>query len=223
MSRKLPPLMDVYQELVAAFGPQHWWPGDTPFEIVVGAVLVQNTAWRNVERAIANLKKHKLLEVRPLARVSTPRMERLIQPAGYFRVKAKRLRNVVDFLIREHDGSLDSLFAQPVETARGQLLSVNGIGPETADSILLYAGALPKFVVDAYTRRMLVRHDWLATPAKYDQMQQLFEDNLDMDVELFNEYHALIVRLGVEYCKPTPKCDECPLRHRLPPGGPCEQ
>ncbi len=214
--------MEVYDELLQAFGPQSWWPGDSPFEVVVGAVLVQNTSWRNVERTIFNLKRHDLLDIHRLARVTTPRLERLLQPAGYFRVKAKRLSSVLEFLLREHGGSLDRLFQLPLEVARGQLLAVHGVGPETADSILLYAGQLPKFVVDAYTRRVLVRHGWVAPPANYQAMQEWFERRLDADVSLFNEYHALIVRLGVEYCKPTPRCDNCPLQHRLPRGGPCE-
>ncbi len=222
MSRKIPPLLDVHHELLAAFGPQHWWPGETPFEVVVGAVLVQNTAWRNVERAIDNLKRHDLMQVDRLSRVTTPRLERLLQPTGYFRVKAKRLKNLLSFLVDEHGGSLDSLFALPLEEARQQLLGVNGVGPETADSILLYAGGVPKFVVDAYTRRLLLRHGWLPPPGKYDAMQQLFERRLAPDAALFNEFHALIVRLGVEYCKPKPRCEACPLRHRLPRNGPCE-
>lgn len=222
MPRRLPPLLDVYDELFVAFGPQHWWPGDTPFEVVVGAVLVQNTSWRNVERAIADLKQQNLLDVHRLVRLETPRLEELLKPVGYFRVKAKRLRNVLRFLVDQHAGSLDSLFALPLDVAREQLLGVNGVGPETADSILLYAGNLPKFVVDAYTRRVLVRHGWLATSATYDDMQRLFERRLAEDVPLYNEYHALVVRVGNKYCRAKPKCDDCPLRHRLPRSGPCE-
>lgn len=220
MPRRLPTLLDVYNDLHTAFGPQHWWPGETPFEVVVGAVLVQNTSWRNVERAISNLREHELLDVQRLARVTTQRLERLLRPAGYYRVKAKRLGNLLEFLVVEHEGSLDSLFALPIAVAREQLLSVNGVGPETADSILLYAGNQPKFVVDAYTKRVLVRHGWLDASCGYDDMQQLFEQRLDVDVPLYNEFHALIVRLGNEYCRAKPKCDACPLRHRLPRSGP---
>jgi len=222
MPRKLPPLLDLYDELFAAFGPQHWWPGDSPLEVVVGAVLVQNTAWSNVVRAIDNLKQRRLMHIGRLVDLPHAELEELLQPAGYFRVKARRLRNVLEWLVREHQGSLDRLFALPLEEARRQLLGVNGVGPETADSILLYAGELPKFVVDAYTRRLLVRHGWLAPPATYDQMQQLFEKRLEPDVQLFNEYHALIVRLGHEYCRKKPRCESCPLRRRLPRCGPLE-
>ncbi len=222
MPRRLPPLLDVYHDLHAALGPQHWWPAETPFEVVVGAVLVQNTSWRNVERAIANLKQHGLLEPHRLALVTRPRLERLLRPAGYYRVKARRLGNFLKFLVDEHAGSLDSLFALPLAVAREQLLSINGVGPETADSILLYAGNLPKFVVDAYTKRVLVRHGWLDASSGYGDMQQLFEQRLTVDVSLYSEFHALIVRVGNEYCRAKPKCDACPLRHRLPRSGPCD-
>ncbi|WP_425397267.1 endonuclease III domain-containing protein [Aeoliella sp.] len=222
MPRRPPPLLDLYEEMFSAFGPQQWWPGETPLEVVIGAVLVQNTAWRNVERAIENLKQHDLIDVERLYAVKPSRLERLIQPAGYFRVKARRLRNVLEFLVDEHDASLDRLFELPLEEARTQLLAVNGVGPETADSILLYAGEMPKFVVDAYTRRVLLRHGWLAPPAKYETMQKFFEARLPEDVPLYNEYHALIVRVGNQYCRAKPNCEECPLRSRLPRGGPIE-
>lgn len=222
MPRRLPPLVDLYQDMHAAFGPQYWWPGETPFEVIVGAVLVQSVSWRNVERAIDNLKRADLLDPHRLHAVKQPRLEKLVQPAGYYRVKARRLRNVLNFLIDEHQGDLDRLFALPLEDARAQLLAVNGVGPETADSILLYAGHLPKFVVDAYTRRILLRHGWLAPPATYEKMQKLFEARLEPEAQFFNEYHALIVRVGNQYCRATPRCDECPLRHRLPRSGPLE-
>jgi endonuclease-3 related protein len=222
MPRRLPPPIELYNDMYSALGPQNWWPGESPFEVVVGAVLVQNTAWRNVERAIANLKQHDLMDIKRLYAVKVPRLEQLLQPAGYFRVKTQRLRNVLEYLITNHDGELDGLFALPLDEARRQLLEVNGVGPETADSILLYAGEMPKFVVDAYTRRILLRHGWLAPPAAYPEMQQLFERRLPADTQLYNEYHALIVRVGNEFCKSRPKCEECPLRHRLPRGGPIE-
>ncbi|MCO6046493.1 endonuclease III domain-containing protein [Aeoliella sp. ICT_H6.2] len=222
MPRRPPPLLDLYEEMYAAFGPQHWWPGDSPLEVVIGAVLVQNTAWRNVERAIANLKQHNLIDVDRLYAVEVGRLEELVQPAGYFRVKARRLRNLLEFVIDRHEGSLDRLFELPMEEARRQLLEVNGVGPETADSILLYAGEQPKFVVDAYTRRVLLRHGWLAPPATYEAMQKFFERRLPAEVPLYNEYHALIVRIGNQYCRSQPKCEECPLKGRLPRGGPIE-
>ncbi|QDU54868.1 endonuclease III domain-containing protein [Aeoliella mucimassa] len=222
MPRRLPSLDELYETMLAACGPQHWWPGESPLEVVVGAVLVQNTAWRNVERAIANLKTHELLDVERLHRAPTEQLETLLQPAGYFRVKTKRLQNVIRFLVDQHGGSLDRLFELSIDDARQQLLSVNGVGPETADSILLYAGSLPRFVVDAYTRRILLRHNWIEPPATYEAMQQLFERRLAPDVDLYNEYHALIVRVGNEYCRAKPKCESCPLRSYLPRSGPCE-
>ena len=222
MPRRLPSLIELYQTMHSALGPQDWWPGESPLEVVVGAVLVQNTAWRNVERAIANLKSENLLNVECLHRAQTERLEQLLQPAGYFRVKTKRLQHVIRFFVEQHGGSLDNLFALPIDQARQQLLSVNGVGPETADSILLYAGELPRFVVDAYTRRILLRHNWIAPPATYDAMQQLFERRLEADVALYNEYHALIVRVGNEFCRAKPKCEGCPLRGYLPRSGPCD-
>lgn len=212
----------LYDDLFQAFGPQHWWPAENREEVVIGAVLVQSVSWKNVERAIDNLRSENLIHLRRLYELPLPKLHKLIQPVGYYRVKAARLRNLLEFVVNEHNGSLDSLFALPLEVAREQLLSVNGIGPETADSILLYAGQMPSFVVDAYTRRVLLRHGWIVPPAKYEAMQQLFVSQLPADAALFNEYHALIVRVGNQFCSRTPKCDECPLRHRLPKSGPRE-
>lgn len=222
MPRRLPPLLDLYDELLAAFGPQKWWPGESPLEVAVGAVLVQNTAWRNVEHAIANLKHYDLLDAKRLYCLEPSKLEELIKPAGYFRLKAQRLGNLLELIVEVHGGSLENLFALGIDEARRQLLGVNGVGPETADSILLYAGGLPKFVVDTYTRRVLVRHGWLKPPVNYDQMQQLFESRLPTEAQLLNEYHALIVRLGHEFCGTTPRCDCCPLRHQLPRNGPID-
>jgi endonuclease III related protein len=210
----------MYKALLARFGSQGWWPGESPAEVVIGAVLVQSTSWRNVEHALANLRGLGLLDLNRLAAVEQDELERLIQPAGFYRVKARRLRNLLDFLIECHQGSLDSLFRLPLTEARRQLLSVSGVGPETADSILLYAGGLPKFVVDAYTRRLLVRHGWMPPGVSYHQMQQLFESQLAPDAQLFNEYHALIVRVGYQYCKAQPRCFDCPLACYLPRSGP---
>lgn len=210
----------MYDVLLARFGPQGWWPGESPTEVTVGAVLVQNTSWRNVEHALANLRDHNLLDIARLHALEHDRLERLIQPAGFYRVKARRLRNLLEFLVEGHQGSLDSLFRLPLEEARRQLLSVNGIGPETADSILLYAGGLARFVVDTYTRRILVRHGWAPPKVSYHEMQALFESQLVADPQVFNEYHALIVRLGYHYCKARPRCGECPLACYLPRTGP---
>lgn len=205
-------LTDIYQRMSAAFGPQHWWPGDTPFEVCVGAILTQNTSWTNVSRAIANLKSSGVLEPRALYNLPLPALAELIRPAGYYNVKAGRLHNFLSFLTERYEGSLDSLFASGLEQAREELLSVKGIGPETADSILLYAGGLPSFVVDAYTMRALHRHDIIDDSADYHSVRELFMENLPEDVELYNEYHALWVRVGKTFCKKgKPRCEECPL------------
>lgn len=216
-------LHDAYQRLLDAFGHQQWWPGETPFEVVVGAVLTQNTSWSNVERAISRLRDADLLEPRALHDTPLEELEELIRPAGYFRVKAKRLRALLGFIIDRYDGSLTRMFATDLETLRGELLAVNGIGPETADSILLYAGGLPTFVVDAYTLRILSRHGWIGFDADYHEIQDYFVSSLPQDARLFNEFHALLVRVGKDHCKKQrPLCRGCPLEDLLPPGGPQE-
>lgn len=210
------PLEEIYQRLLARFGPQHWWPGDTPLEIMVGAVLTQNTNWENVEKAIANLKAADLLDLQRLAELPTSLLAELIRPSGYYNLKAVRLHNLLRAITAEHD-SLDSFFAADRETLREQLLAIKGIGPETADSILLYAAEKPTFVIDAYTHRLLLRHDLIWEESDYHEMQELFLASLPEEVALFNEYHALIVRVGKEYCrKSRPRCGECPLREMLP-------
>ncbi len=214
-------LSKIYQCLFDTFGPQHWWPGDSPFEVMLGAILTQNTNWQNVERAIRNLRDADLLEPHALYEVPVEELEQLIQPAGYFRVKARRLRNLLEFLIERYDGSLEAMFAVGLPDLREQLLGVNGIGPETADSILLYAGGLTSFVVDAYTYRVFSRHGWIDFDADYHQIQDYLQSGLPQDAPLYNEYHALLVRLGKDFCKKTnPKCKECPLYEMLPKGGP---
>ena len=215
--------LDVYKRLLDAFGPQHWWPAQSPFEVMVGAVLVQNTSWNNVIKAIENLRQADLLEPHALAAVAAEELEELIRPAGYFRIKARRLHNLIAFLVDRYDGSMEAMFQTDPAALREALLAVNGIGPETADSILLYAGNLPRFVVDTYTHRVLSRHGWIAFDADYHQLQQFFEDRLPGDAALFNEFHALLVRLGKDYCrKQSPRCAECPLRELLPEGGALE-
>lgn len=213
-------LTDAYARLLAAFGPQDWWPGDSPFEIIVGAVLVQNTSWKNVERAIANLRDAGLMSPRALYALPFDELAELIRPAGYFQVKAKRLRHLLRFILDEYDGSLDTMFKASLPTLREQLLSIHGIGPETADAILLYAGGLPTFVVDTYTHRVLARHGWIDYDARYDEIKDHFESSLPPDAPLYNEYHALLVRVGKEYCRRTaPKCESCPLLELLPSSG----
>jgi endonuclease-3 related protein len=195
-------LLDLYARLFKAFGPRYWWPGDSGFEIAVGAILTQNTAWRNVTKAITNLKARNLLSPRALYDVP-----------GYYNIKARRLKHFADFLYQESDGDLDRLLAENLDTLRERLLSVNGIGPETADSILLYAGKKPTFVVDAYTRRILFRHNLIPEEGPYDELQSFFMDCLEPDPKMFNEYHALLVHLGHTYClRREPKCGECPAK-----------
>lgn len=211
---------EVYERLLTTLGPQGWWPGESPFEIMVGAVLVQNTAWRNVERAINNVRKAGLMNLHALYALSPAELATLIRPAGYFQVKAKRLRNLLAFVIDEYEGSLDTMFRTDRAVLREQLLAIHGIGPETADAILLYAGGLATFVVDSYTHRILARHGWIGYDADYHQIKDYFETALPADARLYNEYHALLVRIGKEFCrKSAPLCDECPLSHLLPPNG----
>lgn len=215
-----PSLLHVYERLLSAFGPQHWWPGDSPFEIVVGAVLVQNTAWRNVEHAIANLREAGVMDPHALYALSAAELAELIRPAGYYQVKARRLRNLLKFVVEEFDGSLEAMFSTSLATLREQLLSIHGIGPETADAILLYAGGLPTFVVDTYTHRVMARHGWIEYDASYHEIKDHFESALPADAPLYNEYHALLVRVGKDCCKRTgPKCELCPLAELLPASG----
>ena len=206
-------LIDVYNALFNHFGPQHWWPGDTPFEIAVGAILTQNTNWGNVEKAIINLKKEKALNARTLHAMTHERLASLIKSAGYFNVKAGRLKNFLSFLCNHYNGSMKRMSKEKRGKLRAELLNVNGIGPETADSILLYALEKPVFVIDAYTKRILHRHHITAESASYHEMQELFHRGLPEDRLLYNEYHALIVMAGKHYCKPKPRCSECPLTH----------
>ena len=205
-------LLAIHDALFAAFGPQGWWPGKTPFEVMVGAILTQNTNWRNVERAIANLRVARVLTPAAMARLRPGALAELIRPAGYFRVKAARLGNLIDHLRRRHGGSVARLLRTPLPGLRDELLSISGIGPETADSILLYAAGHPSFVVDAYTKRILARHGLVAAEAGYVEVQRIFTRALPAHAPLFNEFHALIVRLGKEFCRPrAPRCAACPL------------
>lgn len=204
-------LNEIYQLLFNRFGPQHWWPGESQLEIMVGAILTQNTNWTNVEKAIANLKSAQLLDADKLHHLGTDELAQLIRPAGYFNVKAKRLKNFLNWLFDNYNGNIEGLETVDTNTLRGELLSVKGIGPETADSILLYALEREVFVIDTYTARVTVRHGLIEPDADYSQLQDLFESNLPDDKQLFNEYHALLVRVGKEYCKPKARCCGCPL------------
>lgn len=205
-------LLAIHEALFAAFGPQGWWPGETPFEVMVGAILTQNTAWRNVERAIANLRAARALTPAAMARLGPEALAALIRPAGYFRVKAARLGHLLRHLRERHGGSVARMLRAPLGPLRAELLGVCGIGPETADSIVLYAAGRPSFVVDAYTRRAFGRHGLIPEGASYAEVQGVFHRALPADAALFNEYHALIVRLGKDFCRPRqPRCAACPL------------
>jgi endonuclease-3 related protein len=193
-------LLKIYNSLYNYFGPLNWWPGDTPFEIMVGAILTQNTSWSNVEKAINNLKKENILEPRKLYRISREKLAQLIKPSGYYNIKARRLKNFINIFVNDFECSAEKMFSGDSGELRKKLLKVNGIGPETADSILLYAGEKPFFVVDAYTKRIFSRHKLISEDAPYYQIQDFFSQNLDRDVELFNEFHAQIVMLGKTIC-----------------------
>jgi endonuclease-3 related protein len=204
-------LIEIYQRLYHAFGPQHWWPGESPFEVAVGAVLTQSTNWSNVERAIGNLKKENVLSARSIHEIKTDRLASLIKPAGYFNIKSRRLKAFIHFLMNEYRGSMKRMGNKETDTLRAELLNIHGIGYETADSILLYALDKPVFVIDAYTKRVLSRHNIIRYDESYERIQDLFHTTLKRDTELFNEYHALFVRLGKTYCRKKPMCVGCPL------------
>jgi len=207
-------LLIIYDLLYAKFGPRHWWPADTKLEVIIGAILTQNTAWVNVEKAIVNLKKEKALSVSRLCSLTEKKLARLIKPSGYYNVKANRIKNFLKFLNTYCNGSISKMFSLDLHKLRERLLAVKGIGSETADSILLYAGNKPVFVVDAYTKRVLSRHGFISEEAEYKEIQSLFMDNLPKDVKLFNEFHALIVELGKSICKSKqPLCSKCPIKN----------
>ena len=208
-------LTEIYQLLFDSFGPQHWWPGQTQFEIITGAILTQNTNWINVEKAIANLKSADCLTPEKLYHLDVSQLAELIRPAGYYNIKTKRLKNFINWLFDNYDGQLTNLETFDTGQLRTELLAINGIGYETADSILLYALARPVFVVDAYTARIAFRHQLIEPEANYEQLRELFQSNLTEDTQLFNEYHALLVKVGKEFCKPKAKCPGCPLE-KLP-------
>ena len=207
-----PVLAEMYERLWSAYGPQHWWPAETPAEVVVGTILTQNTAWKNVERAIGNLKASECLTWPALRDVPEQRLAGLIRPAGTYRTKAARLKSFAAVFWKEHGGSLDSLLAGDVEDARTRLLAIHGVGPETADSILLYAGNRPTFVVDAYTRRILQRHRLIDGSTDYEAVRRLFLGAVPPDPRVYNEYHALLVGVGKRHCRARAHCDGCPLR-----------
>ncbi len=205
-------LVRIYKRLFKTFGPRGWWPGQSPFEVMVGAVLTQNTAWTNVEKAIRNLKREKILTPARLNKIRIAKLARLIRPAGYFNVKAKRLKSLVGFLFKEYKGDLSRMREERIGTLRPKLLGVHGIGPETCDSILLYALEKPVFVIDAYTKRIFSRCGVAKEDIPYEELQSLFMEDLPKSVRLYNEYHALIVQLGKDICRKDPKCGLCRIR-----------
>jgi len=205
-------ILEIYNHLYRYFGPQNWWPGETKLEITVGAVLTQNTNWQNVEKAITNLKMAGLLSLPSLSEIPAEILAQQIKPSGYYNLKAKRLKNLIS-AIGQSDADLENFLAADLEALRDSLLAVKGIGPETADSIILYAAEKPIFVIDAYTHRVLLRHNLIWEESDYYEMQELFMTSLPEEAEIYNEYHALLVRLGKEFClKSNPKCESCPLQ-----------
>ena len=213
----------IFDLLHAHYGPLHWWPADTPFEVCVGAILTQNTNWTNVEKAIDNLKREQLLDPIALRDVPIARLAGLIRPAGFFNVKSHRLKEFVGWLFMNHGGSMAAMFSGDWRELREKLLTVRGIGRETGDAMLLYAGHKPSFVVDAYTKRLFTRLGLTTAQADYDEVRALFMRNLPADAELFNEYHALIVQHGKEHCRKKPRCTGCSLHflcHHLDPVAP---
>jgi endonuclease-3 related protein len=239
------PITRYYRSLYIRWGPQNWWPAQSRLEVIVGAYLTQNTNWSNVEKAIANLRRARVLSVKGLREISLARLQKLVRPSGYFRQKAKKLKTFIRFLDKDYGGSLDRMFDQPTEKLRSELLALKGVGPETADSILLYAGNHHVLVVDAYTRRILEHHGVITPKTKYEEIRLMIEDNLASGApeglhvdehggqprhpasrmsrarrsklaQHYNELHALIVRVGNQYCRSTPRCGECPLREFLP-------
>lgn len=205
-------ISDIYDFLYARYGPQHWWPADAPFEVIIGAILTQSAAWTNVEKAIGNLKKAGALSPEALRALPEDELAGLIYPSGYYNVKARKLKALAGWLGEKYGDSLDKMFSQDTDELRRQLLSVYGIGEETADSILLYAGNKPVFVIDAYTRRVIDRLELKPGKNSYAEYQTLFTNALPPDARLFNEYHALLVRLGKETCRKRPVCTVCCLK-----------
>ncbi len=203
-------LLHIYQQLLTYYGPRGWWPAKTPFEVVIGAILTQNTNWNNVEMAIANLRKADALTIDVILSIELESLEQLIRPSGFFRQKAKRLQLFCHYLQEFHQGRLEHLFDQELNSVREELLRLKGIGPETADSILLYAGQHLSFVVDAYTNRLFGRLGVLSGKENYAAVRDFFMSRLPQDIQLYNEYHALIVIHCKDFCRKKPLCSNCP-------------
>lgn len=211
-----------YSRLYSRFGSQHWWPGRGPFEVIVGAILTQNTAWKNVEKAIRKLRKAGVLNSAAVNTVSRERLARLVRSSGYYNLKAARLKAFGHFLRTRYGGSVKRMFREDPFVLREELLNISGIGPETADSILLYAGDKPFFVVDAYTRRVFSRHGLIDRKPSYSALQGWITRRLPRNIRIYNEFHALVVRVAKEYCGTKPRCEGCPLEGLLPEKGPVQ-
>lgn len=207
----MPDLMKIYHKLLDTYGARHWWPAETPFEMAVGAILTQNTNWHNVEKAIINLRAAGVLTSAAVCALSQPELEELIKPSGFFRQKAERLQLFSRYLLDHYRGHLEEMLQQPLEPLRQELLKLKGVGPETADSILLYAGGHLSFVVDAYTGRLFTRLGLLTGGEKYTPIRDIFMRRLPQEVQLYNEYHALIVAHCKKHCRKRPLCPDCPL------------
>ena len=216
-------LLRVYDAMASHYGPTHWWPGDTAFEVAVGAILTQNTAWVNVEKALANLKRERLLTARRIAAAPTPVLEAVLRPSGYYRQKTARVQRFCNHLLAHYDGSMKRMARRPLDKLREELLSLNGVGPETADDILLYACGKTVFVIDAYTRRIFGRHGLVDAVAGYEELRAFFETNVEKDLHRYQEYHGLIVWTGKDFCRKKPRCEDCPLGVLLRGRAPAEQ
>lgn len=206
-------ISSIYEALYNRYGPQYWWPADSALECIIGAILTQNTTWKNVEKAIGNLKQSGLISVDSLNNIKTETLAEFIRPSGYYYQKALKIKHFIDYVVTSYSGNLEHLLDEQIDTLREKLLELKGIGPETADSIILYAAKKPIFVIDAYTHRILSRHNLVPDETSYQEMQELFMDSLPEDRNIFNEYHALIVKTAKEHCtKRNPDCSSCPLQ-----------
>ena len=210
MSQSLISPYELYEFLLSHFGSQHWWPAETPFEVVVGAILTQQVAWENVEKAIENLKSSHVLDPCKISNLPLWKLEVYVKPTGFYRQKARRLKDICAYISSKYNGSLKGLFNKKTCSLRAELLSFKGIGPETADSIILYAAEKPSFVIDAYTKRICERLQ-LTHELDYESLKKFFESSIPEDVEVYKEFHALLVALGKNYCKTKPVCKNCPL------------
>jgi endonuclease-3 related protein len=204
-------LREMYEAMLAQFGHQGWWPGEGPLEMCLGAILTQNTNWGNVEKALANLKAAGAMNIGAIDAMGHAELAELIRPAGYYNIKAKRLKNFIHHVHQGWGEDIEGFLDRPISTLREELLSINGIGFETADSIILYAAGKPTFVVDAYTARIMLRHQLIYIEAGYEEIKEVFESNLPSEAELFNDYHAQLVAVGKNFCRPMAKCESCPL------------